>query len=72
MGEAERLVDNAIELSEWRLETICSFDRVAFDERPDELADLALRRDHSVVHLMQVEKPAAEEPRTHTDGDNGS
>ena len=36
----------------WLLEEYYTIDRVAFDERPDELANLAPRRSEAAVHLL--------------------
>ncbi|MCP3902375.1 MAG: hypothetical protein GY715_01970 [Planctomycetes bacterium] len=52
----EELVEAAIEtLSGWELVTIYTIDRIAFDERPEELADLEPRRRRTEVHLVVLE-----------------
>ena len=39
----------------WVCESIYSVDRMAFDERPDELADLPLVRTESQIHFVEVD-----------------
>jgi hypothetical protein len=56
LAEMEMIIDQVLEdAPQWRYEDIYTIDRVAFDERPDELADLAPRRDRSEVHLVEFE-----------------
>ncbi len=56
LAEMERLMTDAIEeQSEWIFNSIYSVDRVAYDERPDELADLPPRSKQSKVHLVEVD-----------------
>ncbi len=69
LSDAEILIDTA--LSQWRFAEMYAIDRVAYDERPDELVDLAPRRDHAEVHLVQIETRArqpADEGREPGDG----
>ena len=57
LGEARRMVESRIELQdEWTFGgQWYSADRVAFDERPDELADLPPRRNRSEIHSFRIE-----------------
>lgn len=45
----------------WQFSEIYMVDRVAYDERPDELADLPPRRNEPEIHLIEVE-PWNDEP----------
>ena len=57
LEEAEDLVEAAVEGSgEWVLDRLYSIERVAFDERPEELADLPPRRDKSEVHSISIDE----------------
>jgi hypothetical protein len=57
LGEMEELIDSALAGSPtWRFVEIYTIDRVAYDERPDELADLPTRRDKAEVHLVSFER----------------
>ncbi|MFK7959163.1 MAG: hypothetical protein AB8G96_01450 [Phycisphaerales bacterium] len=66
LAEAEDFVVNAVEVAgkgAWRVEQFYSIDRVAYDERPDELSDLTPRRSESGVHLVQFDPwPEADGP----------
>jgi len=56
MDEMETLIDQAMEEHpDWQLAEIYTLDRVAFDERPDELADLRPHQRQSKVHLVRIE-----------------
>jgi hypothetical protein len=56
LAEMERLIDKALaDYPDWRFGEIYTIDRVAFDERPDELADLAPRREAGVIHLVEFD-----------------
>lgn len=46
LAEMERLVNDHVEenMPEWSFEGFFSVDRVAFDERPDEMSELDMRR----------------------------
>lgn len=56
LAEVEELVGQVLDgMPEWRFQVMYSVDRVAFDERPSELADLPLRRTRSEVHRVTVE-----------------
>ena len=57
LGEVRRMVESRIELQdEWTFGgQWYSADRVAFDERPDELADLPPRRNRSEIHSFRIE-----------------
>ncbi len=53
LSDVELLIDTA--LSDWETTEVYMVDRVAFDERPEELSDLPPRRDRAEVHLVQIE-----------------
>lgn len=56
---AERLVMDAIDAeADLHFQDLFSLDRVAYDERPEELADLPPFREESAVHLIEVDGPA--------------
>ena len=56
LDQLDELIDEALNSRpQWRLAEIFAVDRVAFDERPDELADLPPKRREAEVHLVQVE-----------------
>jgi hypothetical protein len=60
LGGMETLIESALrEFSEWKFSEIYTIDRVAYDERPEELADLPPRRREAQVHLVQFERWAA-------------
>ena len=52
------------ETDEWALDEVFSTDRVAFDERPDELADIEPRRKRAELHLVSIEAGDGDPPRT--------
>lgn len=55
-SEMEDLVDDFLaEQRQWRFVDYYAMDRIAFDERPDELSDLPPRRDRAEVHLISCE-----------------
>ncbi len=57
LEEVEDLVEAAVEGSgEWVLDRLYSIERVAHDERPDDLADLPPRRDRSEVHSINIDE----------------
>lgn len=57
LEEAEDLIEAAVEGSgEWMLDRVYSIERVAFDERPEELGDLAPRRERAEVHSIVVDQ----------------
>ncbi len=57
LGELETLIDNVLNSNaEWRFAEVYSTDRVAFDERPETLADLAPRRQQAETHLVSIER----------------
>jgi hypothetical protein len=50
------MIQSAIEkYPQWEFGEIFTIDRVAFDERPDELADLRPSRREPQVHLITIE-----------------
>lgn len=56
LSDVEQMIDDAMrEQSEWEVNSIYSVDRVAYDERPDELADLPPRAREPKVHLIEVD-----------------
>ncbi len=57
LDELETLIDFVLNGNdEWRFAEIYSADRVAFDERPEELTELAPRRRHAETHLVSIER----------------
>ncbi len=58
LSEMERLVNDHVEahMPQWSFEGFFSVDRVAFDERPDELSDLTPRRLKAEVHLTAIDE----------------
>ena len=57
LEEAEDLIEAAVEGSgEWLLDRIYSIERVAFDERPEDMSELAPRRDRAEVHSIAVDE----------------
>ncbi len=56
LSQLETLVGEMLEQSdEWVLAAVYSTDRIAFDERPDELSDLAPRRGEAEIHLVTID-----------------
>lgn len=63
LEEAEQLVERSVEeAGEWVMGGMYSIERVAFDERPDELAALALRRTETEVHLIALDEWGSSTP----------
>ena len=62
-----RIEDELEHDNEWRFSEIYTIDRVAFDERPEHLADLAPRRDQTLLHSVTIESWRAT-PEEMTDG----
>jgi len=57
LGELEDLIaDWFDEHPEWQLRNVLAMDRVAFDERPDELSTLPFRRGKPQVHRVEIER----------------
>ena len=58
LAEVETLVGAYVEerLAEWEVDGFFSVDRVAFDERPDDLSDLPPRRTEGEIHLASVDE----------------
>lgn len=58
LAEMERLVNDHVEenMPEWSFEGFFSVDRVAFDERPEEMAELDMRRKKPEVHLTAIDE----------------
>ena len=64
----QQLIEDELEQNnEWRFAEIYTIDRVAYDERPEHLADLAPRRDQSLLHSVTIESWLAP-PEEMTDG----
>ena len=62
LHDMEDLITAALsDYPQWQFAEIHTADRVAFDDRPDELSALAPRRDTAEVHLVQIE-PLLVEP----------
>lgn len=56
LSQMEQLIQHAIQqYPQWSFGEIFTIDRVAFDERPDELADLRPSRREPQVHLVNIE-----------------
>jgi hypothetical protein len=56
LTEMERLIETALErFPDWSFVEIYTIDRVAYDERPDELSDLVPNRRGSQIHLVSLE-----------------
>lgn len=56
LAEMEDLIDAALQESEkWEYSEIYTIDRVAFDERPDELGELSPRRETVKIHHVTFE-----------------
>ena len=56
LHDMEDLITAALsDYPQWQFAEIHTADRVAFDDRPDELSALAPRRDTAEVHLVQIE-----------------
>ena len=63
LNQMEELIHAALDSRpNWQFGEIFTIDRVAFDERPDELADLRPSRRDPQVHLVTIE-PWAEAPK---------
>ncbi len=57
LSELERLIDDMLrEGGEWEFVDLYWTDRVAFDERPDELGELSLRRERAEIHLVSLDR----------------
>jgi hypothetical protein len=57
LKELEVLINGVLSAGEpWGSAEVYSTDRIAYDERPQELTDLLLRRDRAEVHLVAVER----------------
>ena len=53
VAEVERLAAERLEHEgRWHFQNFYTLDRVAFDERPEELADLPMRNRTAGVHLV--------------------
>ena len=56
IGQVEEMIaDTLASMPEWSFQSIYSIDRVAFDERPDELGDLPPRRAAPAVHQVNID-----------------
>ncbi|MCH2145614.1 MAG: hypothetical protein MK082_10805 [Phycisphaerales bacterium] len=77
--QVEELVSDALAgMPEWSFQSIYSIDRVAFDERPDELGDLPPRRAAPAVHTITIDiwgeggEPGPREPFPDDSGNDDS
>ena len=56
IGQVEELIAETLAgMPEWSFQSIYSIDRVAYDERPEELSDLPPRRAQATVHQISVD-----------------
>ena len=56
LSRLDELINEALDSRPaWRLAEIFAVDRVAFDDRPDELSALPPKRREAEVHLVQIE-----------------
>ena len=56
IGQVEELIADALAgMPDWNYQSIYSIDRVAFDERPDELGDLPPRRASPAIHEVNID-----------------
>ena len=56
LSQVEEIVSDTLSgMPEWSFQSIYSIDRVAYDERPDELGDLPPRRTSAGVHLVNID-----------------
>ncbi|MBC23757.1 MAG: hypothetical protein CMJ32_07575 [Phycisphaerae bacterium] len=56
LRQVEELIDQAMQVQDvWVCESLYSVDRMAFDERPDDLADLPLVRSEAQIHFVEVD-----------------
>lgn len=59
LAQLAKMIEQAIARSgPWRFVDFYSVDRIAHDERPEELNDLPPRRSRAEIHLLQVDPPA--------------
>ena len=57
LTQLETLIEGVLEQSgEWVLAEVYSTDRIAYDERPDELSDLAPRYSEAEIHLVSIDQ----------------
>ena len=57
LSELEELIDAMLrDGREWEFADLYWTDRVAFDERPDDLASIPPRRERAEIHLVSVER----------------
>jgi hypothetical protein len=67
LAQMEHLIEGVLaERPEWSFSETYSINRVAFDERPEDLSDLPPRRTRAAVHLVTVE-PWQQSPQEHHD-----
>ena len=59
----QMLLDAFEEHPRWRLMDVFTLDRVAHDERPDELVEMPPRRHRSEVHLILIDAEMGESPQ---------
>ena len=62
IGQVEELIAETLAgMPEWSFQSIYSIDRVAYDERPEELSDLPPRRAQATVHQISVDAWGSED-----------
>ncbi|MEE8458467.1 MAG: hypothetical protein V3S08_01270 [Phycisphaerales bacterium] len=63
LTQLETLIEGVMEQSgEWVLAEVYSTDRIAYDERPDELSDLAPRYSDAEIHLVSIDRHTDQPP----------
>jgi hypothetical protein len=63
LSELEVLIDGVISVGQqWHNAEVYATDRVAYDERPEELSNLSPRRTRAEVHLVSVDRHGPEPP----------
>ena len=73
LKQVEELVADAlIGMPEWAFQSIYSIDRVAFDERPDELGELPPRRGTPGIHMINIDVWGEDDISPPTEGDDSS
>ncbi|MED6306543.1 MAG: hypothetical protein VX563_00950, partial [Planctomycetota bacterium] len=72
IGQVEELISETLAgMPEWSFQSIYSIDRVAYDERPEELSDLPPRRAQANVHQISIDVWGDETPPDAPSGTDG-
>ena len=72
IGQVEELIGETLAgMPEWSFQSIYSIDRVAYDERPEELSDLPPRRAQANVHQISIDVWGDETPPDSPPGKDG-